>query len=160
MANTYAEVYLHYVTAPKYREALISEDHRERAQRYLAATLQHRGHTPIEVYCRPDHIHVLFRLRTTDPISVLLDQLKTNSSREFKRWLHPEFSWQSGGGLFSVSRWDIEKIATYVRNQRIHHEKQDFLKEYKALLRKHGVEYDEAYLLVDPICLNHLAVVL
>ncbi len=151
MPNTYAKVYLHYVTSPKYREALITEEHRGRAQAFIINTLAARGHGPIETYCRPDHIHTFFRLGITDPICVLLDQLKTNSSRDFKKWMHPGFAWQSGGALFSVSRWDVDKISNYIRDQHEHHEKQRFLTEYKALLRKHGVTYKDEYLLVDPM---------
>ena len=152
MANTYTRIYLHYVFAPKYRAALITEEHRERAQRFLAKTLKERDHSPIAIHCEPDHVHTFFRLRITDPVTVLINQLKTNSSRDFKRWLHPEFAWQVGGGLFSVSRWDVEKIAAYVRNQKAHHARQTFLQEYEALLRRHGVDdYDERYLLTEPI---------
>ena len=156
MPNTYTQLYLHYVCSPKYREALITEEHRLRAQSFLAQELKNRGHSPKAVYCRPDHIHALWRQRVAEPISVTINQLKTNSSREFKSWVHPTFTWQDGGGLFSVSRWDVGKITRYIDGQREHHERQEFIAEYRALLRRHGIPFEEEYLLRVPIAVDGL----
>jgi len=75
--------------------------------------------------------------------------LKGDSSK----WIHQEFpelsdfAWQDGYGVFTVSRSEIDRVKEYIQNQREHHEKRTFEEEYISLLRLHGIEYDERYLL-------------
>lgn len=54
------------------------------------------------------------------------------------------FAWQDGYGAFSVSQSAIPAVVAYIRRQREHHEKQSYLDEFGALLRKHGIEPDHA----------------
>jgi hypothetical protein len=45
-----------------------------------------------------------------------------------------------------VSESGCEAVANYIRNQEAHHRKMTFKEEFKLLLDKHHVEYDEEYL--------------
>jgi hypothetical protein len=38
-------------------------------------------------------------------------------------------------------------VERYIRNQAAHHRKMSFEEEFAALLKKHGVEFDERYVL-------------
>ncbi len=44
----------------------------------------------------------------------------------------------------SVSQ--LDKIIQYIKGQTEHHQKMTFQEEFVALLKKHGIEYDERYL--------------
>lgn len=55
------------------------------------------------------------------------------------------FAWQTGYRAFSVSKSNLRRVENYIANQREHHRKQDFKNEFRGLLRKHEVEYDEKY---------------
>jgi putative transposase len=74
--------------------------------------------------------------------------VKANSSK----WVHekwPEhrtFGWQQGYGAFSVSRSGIKDVEDYITNQEEHHRKMSFQEEFTALLKRHGIEFDERYL--------------
>jgi hypothetical protein len=74
--------------------------------------------------------------------------IKSKSSK----WLnaHPKrpgrFEWQRGYAAFTVSASQLEKVRRYVRNQEQHHRRVTFQEEFRALLDKHGIEYDERYL--------------
>lgn len=57
-----------------------------------------------------------------------------------------KFSWQEGYGAFSYSKWDVEKINNYVRNQKIHHKQKTFSEEYQTLLDDFDVPFDERYI--------------
>jgi hypothetical protein len=57
-----------------------------------------------------------------------------------------DFAWQEGYGAFSVSSSNLENVARYIRKQEAHHRRFDFEEEYRALLKKHGVEYDPKYI--------------
>ena len=74
--------------------------------------------------------------------------LKGGSSR----WIHEtfatltDFSWQDGYGAFSVSRSQLPDVERYIATQREHHRKRTFQEELRALLERHGIEYDERYM--------------
>ena len=58
-----------------------------------------------------------------------------------------EFSWQEGYGAFSVSSSTLDSVIRYIRNQEKHHRKFTFEEELRAILRRHGIEYDPRHLL-------------
>ena len=74
-------------------------------------------------------------------------ELKAGSSR----WVHDtspamaDFAWQAGYGAFSVSASVVGRVTRYIANQAEHHKRQSFQDEYRAFLRKHGIEWDEQY---------------
>jgi hypothetical protein len=55
--------------------------------------------------------------------------------------------WQDGYGAFTYSIKEKDRLIEYVKNQQEHHKKITFREEYIALLKEHGIEYDEKYLL-------------
>ena len=74
--------------------------------------------------------------------------LKGGSSK----WIHETipalagFEWQDGYGAFTVSKSQLPEVIEYAANQREHHRVRSFQEEYRALLEKHGIDYDERYL--------------
>jgi hypothetical protein len=46
-----------------------------------------------------------------------------------------------------VSASGLSKVIDYINRQPEHHKKRDFAQEYLALLKKHGVQYDAAWVL-------------
>jgi putative transposase len=95
-----------------------------------------------------DHIHVLLQLGRTIPISKLVSEIKSNSSRWLKtRGAHySDFSWQGGYGGFSVSRPSLETAKKYLALQKEHHKTVTFKEELLAMLKRAQMSYDEKYL--------------
>lgn len=56
------------------------------------------------------------------------------------------FEWQNGYDAFSVSPTAVEDVRRYIKNQKEHHRRIDFKKEYIDLLTKAGIEFQEEYL--------------
>jgi hypothetical protein len=56
-----------------------------------------------------------------------------------------DFHWQAGYGAFSVSQSAVDEVRAYVSNQREHHRQMSFQEEYRALLQRHGIAFDEKY---------------
>jgi len=75
--------------------------------------------------------------------------LKGDSSywirREFPKM--GSFAWQDGYGVFSVSKSDAGRVVEYIKAQRNHHQERSFEDEYRSLLQRHEIEFDERYLL-------------
>jgi hypothetical protein len=63
-----------------------------------------------------------------------------------KRGICRGFYWQSGYGAFSVSPSHVSSLRRYIAEQETHHHKETFQDEFRRLLRKYGLEWDEQYI--------------
>ncbi|PYL28780.1 MAG: transposase [Verrucomicrobia bacterium] len=77
----------------------------------------------------------------------LIEQIKKTSSKWIKTLdaRHRGFFWQRGYGAFSVSPSQLEAVLEYVDEQQEHHRTRTFQEEYRELLRRDGVDFDERY---------------
>jgi REP element-mobilizing transposase RayT len=152
MANTYTQLYIHCVFAVKYRAAVLQPEWDERLRLYISAIAQNAGHKMLAINNMPDHLHFFVGLNPAQSISDMLRHIKGDSSE----WINKEkltkrkFNWQDGYGAFSNSKSQIDSVVKYILNQKEHHKKTSFIEEYKAMLVKFGVEYDERYIFKLP----------
>jgi len=114
---------------------------------YLASICRDQGCPAIEVGGTEDHVHICFRLSPTIAIADLVEEVKKSSSKWIKTRGdgYHSFSWQAGYGAFSIGQSGLHALRSYVATQRKHHAKRDFKAEFRALLRKYQIEYDEQY---------------
>ena len=56
-----------------------------------------------------------------------------------------QFEWQSGYGAFSVSSSQIMTVIEYIDKQIEHHQQVSFQDEFRGLLRRHDLTWDERY---------------
>ena len=101
----------------------------------------------VEIGGIEDHVHVLARLGRTVTQADWIKEMK----RPCTEWINEagpgkcRFAWQAGYGIFSVSPSNVEAVRKYIREQAERHKKVTFQDEFRALLRRHGVEWDERY---------------
>jgi REP element-mobilizing transposase RayT len=93
-----------------------------------------------------DHVHLLVSVGRTLSIADTVRLIKANSSK----WIHEElplsdFQWQAGYGAFAVSYSNIDAVKQYIANQEDHHRVRTFQDEFREILRRHGLEWDERY---------------
>jgi putative transposase len=74
-----------------------------------------------------------------------IDLLK-NVSRKSDCHCVPSFGWQTGYGAFSVSESVRESVFSYIAQQEMHHRRISFQDEFRAILNKHRVRFEERYL--------------
>lgn len=148
MANTYSQIYLHFVFSTKNRQPLIHSDIEQRLWAYIAGVAKRHGITPVIVGGIETHVHALVGSPTTLSSSQIAKHIKGDSSYGIRREFPgmSDFAWQDGYGVFSVSRSSVPMVTGYIQRQRAHHSTQSFEDEYVHLLTKHGVDYDEKYL--------------
>jgi hypothetical protein len=84
-------------------------------------------------------------LGRTISLSKVVEELKKESSKWAKEVIHPRFYWQNGYGAFSVSPSNVEQVKAYIRSQDKHHRTMTFQDEFRELLRRHDIEWDERY---------------
>jgi REP-associated tyrosine transposase len=80
------------------------------------------------------------------PTAKVVEIPKKDSSKFIKTLGVPNFYWQDGYGLFSVSSSHFEAVRKYILDQDEHHRKETFQEEYLRILKKYRAEYHERYL--------------
>ena len=152
MANTYTQIYVHYVFATQKRLRLIHDNAQNELYNYSAGLTK-------ELKCflqciggMEDHIHLLVGLHPTLSVSDFAQRFKANTSRFIneKGWVIGKFNWQNGFGAFSVSQSGLEQVRDYIAKQKEHHCKMRFKDEFEALLGKYMVKYDEKFTFEEP----------
>lgn len=144
MPNTYSALYTHAVFSTKHRQPLITKDLRPRLTEYIGGICRNAKCSLVDAGGVEDHMHLLVRRHTTVCEAELMEVVKANSSKWFKH-LVPGFSWQDGGGVFSVGPQDLDSVRAYFAIQEEHHRQMDFLQELEVFLKKYQVEYDPRY---------------
>ncbi|MGB0930500.1 MAG: IS200/IS605 family transposase [Chitinophagales bacterium] len=148
MANTYTQLYVHFIFAVKGRQHLIPKIYKDEVYKYITGVIQKRKHKLIAINGMPDHVHVFVGLHPSQSISDLMEDTKTAATKFIKKqpWMKYDFAWQRGFGAFSYSRSQIDSVVKYIRNQEIHHQTKTFKEEYLEVLEKFEVDYDERYI--------------
>ena len=148
MANTYQRIYLHIIFAVKYREALLEEEWRDEVFKYIAGIINERGHYSLAVNGYNDHIHILLDYNGRELISDLVREIKKGSNKYINdnKLSHKKFQWQGGYGVFSQGYREKSTIIEYIKNQKKHHSKEKFSREFISLLHSNETDYDERYL--------------
>jgi REP element-mobilizing transposase RayT len=152
MANTYTQIHLQFVFAPKFRASLIQDEWETELYKYITEIVQNNKHKMLCISGMPGHIHMLVGFHTTQSLADFMQDVKANSSK----WINENkltksrFEWQSGYGAFSYSKSQIPNVIGYIQNQKEHHRKKTFQEEYKLFLEEFQVEYDELYIFKEP----------
>lgn len=148
MANTYRQIYVHFVFAVQNRIGLIKQAWKDDLYKYITGTISNKGHKLMAIGGVSDHIHILVSMSPTQSISDLMADVKRSSSLWIneRKLVHGKFSWQSGYGAFTYAKSQISNVANYIDNQEEHHKVKKFREEYEELLKDFGIEYDERYI--------------
>lgn len=151
MGNTYTRIYLHIVFSMKNRDATLSDSWRSDLFAYIGGVIRSNGQTPMSVGGWRDHIHILVGANASVNIASLVREIKIASNKWIKQRIHGGFAWQDGYGCFSVSATHLDAVSDYIANQAAHHAKVDVADEFRQLLHKNQIEYEDRYLPVpDP----------
>ena len=148
MANTFTQLYVHFVFAVQNRICLIRPEWKRELYGYMGGIVKQHGHQPYAINGMPDHAHALVSMNPKQAPSELMYHVKRGSSLWIneKRLVAGKFSWQEGFGAFSYGKSQIPGIAAYIEKQEEHHATRGFIEEYLSFLKKFGVEYDERYI--------------
>ncbi len=149
MPGTYSQLLLHVVFSTKHRKPWITADVAERLYPYIGGIVRAEKGVLYDIGGIEDHVHIYLRWRPDGSVSDLMRTVKGRSSK----WVHDSypnlaaFAWQEGYSVFSVSKSQDQAVKLYIARQAEHHKKEDFTSELLRLLRAHGVDFDEKYVL-------------
>lgn len=147
MPQSLSSILIHLVFSTKHREPFITPEVEADLHDYLGGIFRRCECPSLLIGGTADHIHTLFVLSRTKTVASVVEDVKSSSSKWIKTkgvlWQH--FQWQAGYGAFSVSQSGLEKVKSYIANQKQHHDQTTFQDEYRLLCQKYGVEIDERY---------------
>ncbi len=148
MANTYTQLFVHSAFSVKNRMNLILPGYKDELYKYISGILRNKKHKLYAVGGIENHIHIFVSLKPDVSVSDMVKDVKMNSTKWIndKKFLKTKFAWQEGFGAFTYSKSQAENVCKYILNQEIHHKKMTFEEEYKILLKKFGIEFEEKYL--------------
>lgn len=147
MPQSLAQILVHLVFSTKNREPRLDDEVRDDLHAYIGGIVENQKGILLKSGSVSDHIHLLIaHPRTTAP-SELVQDIKTGSSKwlKTKGARYANFQWQAGYGIFSISPSHRSVLEQYIANQVEHHRKVTFQEEYRRLLNRYDMVFDERY---------------
>jgi len=141
MAHRYQNILIHCVFSTKERRDLIPLETLPKLWKYFVGIGRNHGVQILAAGGISNHAHLLIVLPPDMAAAKAVQVLKANSSR----WLREhriDFAWQEGYGAFSVSGSNKNTVIDYIEHQQEHHSKRSYEREFEAMLRKSGMEFD------------------
>ncbi|MBS4013521.1 MAG: IS200/IS605 family transposase [Bacteroidetes bacterium] len=148
MANTYSQLFIHYVFAVQNRKCLITSEWETDLFKYINGIIEQQKHKLYIINGVPDHIHMLVSMNPTQAPSEFIYNVKRSSSLWINqnKFCNTKFKWQEGFGSFSVSMSQNKRVINYIERQKQHHKKETFIKEYKKILSAYEVDFNEEFI--------------
>jgi putative transposase len=146
--STYTQILYQIVFSTKDRTPVLVKEKRPELFKYIWGLLRKKKCHLYRINGVEDHIHIVTHLHPTVALAALIKDIKVSSSDFIKENnIFPDFeNWQLGYAAFTYSFTAKNHLIEYVKNQEDHHRITTFREELIALLKEHGVEFDEQYL--------------
>ena len=147
MSQSLAQILVHLVFSTKNRDPLLADDIRDELHAYIGGIVENHKGTLLKSGSVTDHIHLLIAHPRTITPSTLVQDIKTGSSKwlKTKGTRYADFHWQGGYGIFSISPSHRPALEEYIGSQAEHHRKVTFQEEYRRLLSRYEIAFDERY---------------
>jgi len=148
MANTYHKIYLQFVFAVKFRQAVIDPKWNKDFFAVIGNLINENDCKTLIVNGVEDHVHCLVGMKPALAVSDLMKSVKAKASKHINEnnLTKKHFEWQDGYGVFSYGQSQIDAVYRYIVQQEKHHKKKTFLEEYREMLAAFKIDYDEEYI--------------
>jgi REP element-mobilizing transposase RayT len=146
--QSFSKILVHAVFSTKDRRPVLRDRPlRDELHLYIGGILASLECPPIIVGGVADHAHLLCALSKTCDPAALIKEVKRGSASWLKTQ-SPEladFAWQTGYGIFSIGFSQIKSARDYIARQEAQHRKISFQDEFRQLLRRYEIEFDEKH---------------
>jgi putative transposase len=144
MPQSLVKILVHVVFSTKNRLDLIHPEIEAELYGYIHGIVENNKSKMILGNGTANHGHMLISLGKTIDVSNLIGHIKRDSSAWMKKH-ERSFYWQEGYGAFSIGESQVPRLMKYIADQKEHHSKKTFEDEYRGLLKRYNVNYDERY---------------
>ena len=139
--HSYTKIWLHLIWETHNREKLLNEKAAKAVSEFLFNYAVEKNIFMKVNYVNAEHVHSLIDLPSNHTVEDCLKLFKGASSHYINqnKLINGRFSWGRGYAAFSVSESQVEKVITYIKNQKEHHRINSFAEEYNEFLKKYNV---------------------
>lgn len=147
--STYTQILYQLVFSTKNRQPVLKSENRRQLYKYIWGIMKNNKCRLYRINGVEDHLHIVAHLHPAVALARLVKDIKIASNKYIvETKLFPGFSgWQTGYSAFTYSVNEKQQLIEYVKNQEAHHKNMSYREELQMLLKKHGIEFDEKYLL-------------
>ena len=136
-ANSFNQIYIHFVIVVKDRAKLITPTIEPVLHKYISSIIDNRKNKTLIINGSKDHLHILIDMHSTESPSSLMLCVKQYSTKFLKtEGLCKNFSWQDGYASFSYSKSHVKDVYNYIANQKEHHKKRTSQEEIAEIIKK------------------------
>ena len=142
MSHSFNKIWIHAIWSTKERYPLIISPTEKKVYDLMHNEFIDAGCPVRIINGMPDHVHSLFLLNPNKAVADVIKQVKGSCSHEINKQniIKEKFAWQTGYAAYSVSESVLDKVFQYIKNQKQHHKKINFQKEYEDFIRLHGLQ--------------------
>jgi len=146
--TSYRQIYYYFVFNTKNRQRTIPDESSQELYKYIWGIIKNKGCKLYRINGSSEHLHLLCDLHPSIALADFVRDIKISTSEWVKQNKNfPDFAGSGDGyGGFTISHDDRLRVINYIKNQKEHHKREDFIDEYKRLLIEYEVSYDEKYL--------------
>jgi len=147
VAQSLTKLLIHIVFSTQKRISWLDEEISSELYLYLSKILKNHNCNMLRIGGTENHIHILCEMAKNLSIGKIVEEIKISSSKwiKTKNLKYKKFYWQHGYGAFSISSSHIEIVCNYITNQKQHHKTTTFDEEFRRLLQKYNINFDEKY---------------
>ncbi|MBX2924811.1 MAG: transposase [Chitinophagaceae bacterium] len=137
MKIEYYNLYTHFILITQKRVPLITENYRERLEKYITGIVNNNNSKLYSIYANPEHAHLLISRSSRISEETMLTIIADSSTKFIhdNKLCMEKFAWQQSASAFSVSKTDVDRVCKYILNQPMHHQKMSFAEEYNKFLK-------------------------
>jgi putative transposase len=122
MPKAYTALFYHFIWATWKRQPFLKAEIQDGLYGYIGYKCKDYGGVAYAINGMEEHIHVVVRLPATVAVADIVGKLKGSSSRFLSEKFKMPFKWQEGYGALTFGKRDLEKLVSYVDNQKKRHQ--------------------------------------
>lgn len=139
----HSQVLIHVIFSTKHQQPFITEKLEPFLYDKISKILFDECYSPaLIIGGGAEHIHIIYAQSREWSPDALINRVKTRSAAFMKKW-NADFDWQEGYGAFTISRSEDEIEKKYIADQKEFHKTISYKDEFREILKKHEIEFDE-----------------
>lgn len=139
----HSQMLLHVVFSTKNQEPFITEEAEPFLYDKISKILFDECYSPaLIIGGGAEHVHIIYAQSREWSPDAVINRVKKKSAGFMKKRI-ADFEWQKGYGAFTISRSEDEFEKKYIADQKEFHKTVSYKDEFREILRKHEIEFDE-----------------
>ena len=147
---SYTRLLYHLIFRPQNSIPAITIEYEKDLYRYIWGIVKEKGGVLYRIGGMPDHIHLLIQLPPTMALSAFMHDMKIATHKYLcaQKEKFPLFTgWGKSYCALTCSAMEKDKVITYIKNQKMHHQRRSSQDELLDLLQTNGIAVDMKYFL-------------